>query len=900
MSVQNSPSAPAESIQDLVRFAARDQPDAIALLSPDRTPLNYKNLWKRIQDTIAALTALGLGPGDCIATVLPDGPEAAVAMLSISAFAACAPISAAWQKGELEQSLRTLEPAAVMVPAGAEMAARVAKSLGILVIKVNPLTDGEAGAFTLTARGKRRSPAGNQRHEAALILQTSGTTSRPKLVVHTPRSLYWAAHFIGEALALTPGDRCLNLAPLPHSLGLTGGLVASIASGGSTVCPRGFRTGDFFRWLDEFSPTWYGAVPAIHESILKAAAEHREVIARSRLRFTRSAGTSASPHFKEQVEQAMGCPLIEAYGMSEAPPITMDPLPPARRKAGSVGVAAGTSIEVVDELGNPLPRGQRGEIVVCGSNVTPGYWNNPAANRDAFIGVASRTGRWFRTGDQGYMDDDGFLFLTGRIKELINRGGEKIAPLEVDEALLEHPAVARAVTFAVPDSKLGEEIGAAVVLRENMTAGVADLRVFAATRLAAHKVPRYVVFLKELPGGPTGKVSRIKLAQSLAPGLAGGLAELVNGVSPIHARPPIEAPSGDRERLIAGIWASVLGIDEAGIGIHDNFFDRGGDSIRGAELLVRVSQAIGIETPPLSILLMAPTLAALSRVIDDPTCLAINSRIAPIQTRGDRTPFFCIGDGLEFRHMAAHLDGQPCFGIRLPRFEADPPPLRIEDLAARCRETLQSVQPHGPYMLGGWCFAGVVAFELARQLETLGEHVSVLALFDSRNLLHGRAPGSRRLQSPWSGIGGKLRFHFKRIRERGVQRGLQYAWLRMQTVMRRGLRTLWSVPYRFCAAAGRPLPGPLRSSDFVQSLALRDYAPRPIAGSIALFLAADRPRGGHDANSEWAHLAKGGLELHEIPGDHISMFQEPGVSVLASTLRDYLREAGVRNGHVAV
>ncbi|HYL77034.1 MAG TPA: AMP-binding protein [Bryobacteraceae bacterium] len=887
MSVENSFSNRAESIQGLIAIAAGDQPGSLALLAPNRLPLTYKNLLQRIQDVAASLTALGLGPGDCIATVLPDGPEAAVAILAISAFAACAPINAACQPGELELHLRTLVPSAVVILSGAEVPSRVAKSLGLPLIEISPLTNGHAGAFTMAARGRRRRPAGNLRPDAAMILPTSGTTSRPKLAIHTQRSLYWATVYLARALALSRQDRCLNLAPLAHSLGLTGSLLASIASGGSTVCIGGFRTRDFFRWLDEFSPTWYGAVPAIHEAILKGAAENREVLSRTHLRFIRAAGAPCPPQLRAQVEQAMGCPFVVTYGMSEAPPIAMDPLPPARSKVGSVGLPAGPSVEVVDDHGNPVPRGETGEIVVRGPNVVVGYWNNPAANRDAFVDG------WFRTGDQGYMDSDGFLFLTGRIKDLINRGGEKIAPSEVDEALMEHPAVAQAVTFAVPDGKLGEEIGVAVVWRENTGAGAANLQAFAASRLTAQKIPRHFFFLKEIPRNSAGKISRTKLSQTLAPGLSDNPAP--PGSGSIQLRPPIEAPSSDRERLFAGIWSSVLGIDE--VGIHDNFFDCGGDSIRGAELLSRLSQAVGIEMPPLSVLLVAPTIAALSRVIDDSGYLAASSRIAPIQTHGARTPFFCIGDGVEFRHMATHLDGYPTFAIRTHRFEQEPPPLRIEALTARCRETLRSVQPRGPYRLGGWCFAGVVAFELARQLEELGEEVSLVALFDARNLFPSRVHGIQRVQNSWNTVGAKLRFHLRNVYERGFERGLTYAAIRARTVTRRAARKVWSMAYRYYSVAGRPMPALLRSPDFSQALALSDYVPRPISARIVLFLAAERPEGGQDPESQWAALTRAGLEFYETPGDHVSMLQEPSVSLLASKLRECLSEpAAVDSG----
>jgi oxalate---CoA ligase len=869
-----------ESVFDVIRVAAEERPEAVALAAPGRSDLSYQRLWRRIEETVAELKDFGLGEGSCIATALPDGPEAAVALLSIASYSACTPISPALQPGELECILRILGPRAILVARGGT-AARVANSLGITVIEVSPTADGgEAGAFRMSVRFKGRVSAGNLRHNAALILPTSGTTSRPKLVMHTQRSLYWATRYLGDALHLSPDDRCLNLAPLPYSLGMTGGLLASIGNGGSTVCLNGFRLRDFFSWLDQFQPTWYAAVPAIHESIVDAAGDHQQVVARSRLRFVRSAGARLSPLLKEEMQRVMRCPLIEAYGMSEVPPITMDPLPPARRKAGSAGIAAGTIIQVSDEAGNSLPSGETGEILVRGLNVAQGYWNNPAANREGFING------WFRTGDLGYVDEDGFLFLTGRIKELINRGGEKIPPSEVDQALMEHAAVARAITFPVPDDKLGQEVGSAVILRENMSASVGDLQAFVASRLSPYKVPRYLVFVREFPLGPTGKVSRAKLGQSLGPELAAGrLSALSCETLPWRTTAPA---AGLHERLIAPIWARVLGIEEASVGVHDNFFDCGGDSIRGAELLAEVSVALGLETPPPSILLIAPTLAALARVIDDPRYLATISRIAPIQTRGEGTPLFCISDGLEFRHVTPHLDGLPVFGLRLHNFEDDPPPLRIEDLAARCRETLQSVQPHGPYMLGGWCFGGVVAFELARQLEASGEEVSMLALFDSRNLLPTGDRGLRRLQNSLHVTGRKMRYHLRNSWGRGLRRGAAYAWQRTQTVGRRCAKTLWSISYRLWARANRPLPALLRSRNHAQSSALSDYLPKPVRAPIVFFVAAERPPAGCEPQDEWSPWSESGVALCEIPGDHVSMFQEPGASLLAAGLRDHL------------
>ena len=261
--------------------------------------------------------------------------------------------------------------------------------------------------------------------------------------------------------------------------------------------------------MEEAKPTWYTAVPTMHQAILTRAGHNREIIARNRLRFLRSSSSSMPPQVIGELEKAFGAPLIEAYGMTEAAhQMASNPLHGVR-KPGSVGLAAGPEIRIMDEAGQLLGPNQTGEIVICGDNVTPGYENNPKANAEAFVKG------WFRTGDQGVIDSEGYVTLTGRLKEIINRGGEKISPREVDEALMDHPAVLQVVTFAVPHDKLGEDVAAAVVLREGMSANEQELRAFLSERIAAYKTPRKILFLSEIPKGATGKLQRIGLAQKL-------------------------------------------------------------------------------------------------------------------------------------------------------------------------------------------------------------------------------------------------------------------------------------------------------------------------------------------------------------------------------------------------
>ncbi len=342
------------------------------------------------------------------------------------------------------------------------------------------------------------------------MLHTSGTTSRPKIVPLTQRNVCASARNVRTSLGLTADDRNLSIMPLFHIHGLIASLLAPLSAGGEVCCTTGFNALKFFGWFAEVKPTWYTAVPTMHQAILARAGKNPDVVAGSRLRLVRSSSSAMPLRVISELETVFRAPVIEAYGMTEAAhQMASNPLPPRSRKPGTVGPGAGPEIDVIDQGGRRVPVGATGEIAIRGENVMQAYENNPAANADAFVEG------WFRTGDQGTMDADGYVTITGRLKEIINRGGEKISPREVDEIIMEHPAVHQCVTFGVPHDMLGEDVAAAVVLKEGAQAEANELRQFAATRLADFKVPRKIVILKEIPLGATGKLQRIGLAAKL-------------------------------------------------------------------------------------------------------------------------------------------------------------------------------------------------------------------------------------------------------------------------------------------------------------------------------------------------------------------------------------------------
>jgi acyl-CoA synthetase (AMP-forming)/AMP-acid ligase II len=487
---------------------------APAIRAPGRPALSYAGLRDLAGATVARLNGIGIGRNDRVAIVLPNGPEMAAAFIAIGAGATTAPLNPAYRADEFSFYLTDLKAKALVVQKGVATEARdVAAKLGVAVLELVP--GDHAGSFTLEGGSPAQAaqPGAAEAGDIALVLHTSGTTARPKIVPLSQANICASARHIGATLALSPADACLNIMPLFHIHGLIAAVLSSLGAGGAVICTPGFDALRFFRLLDEERPSWYTAVPTMHQTILTRADRNAEIIARAKLRFIRSSSASLPGPVMEQLEAVFGCPLVESYGMTEAShQMASNPLA-GPRKPGSVGQAAGPEVAIMDDDGTILPQGEIGEVVIRGPNVTAGYEANPDANAKAF------THGWFRTGDQGAFDAEGFLTLTGRLKELINRGGEKVSPLEVDGVLSAHPAVAQALTFAMPHAKLGEEVAAAVVLREGADCSERELRDFVAQQLADFKVPRKVVFLPEIPKGATGKLMRIGLAEKL--GLTG-------------------------------------------------------------------------------------------------------------------------------------------------------------------------------------------------------------------------------------------------------------------------------------------------------------------------------------------------------------------------------------------
>jgi len=560
------------TIRQMISDWAESSANEFALVAPRMIPLTYGRLNDQVDSLVASLRAMGISRDDRVAVVLSNGPAMAIAFLATAIAGISAPLNPAYRESEFDFYLSDLNAKALIVQEGIDSPAMtVACRRGIPILALSANRD-LAEEYT-TVRSFATSSLGEgpipRPDDVALVLYTSGTTSKPKRVPLSHANLLISAHNIEASLALKPRDRCLNVMPLFHIHGLVGGLLSSLAAGASVAIPEQFDPDHVLQWMAELQPTWYTAVPTIHQAILREARSRSCAHREWPLRFIRSSSAPLPVKLMTELEEFFKVPVIEAYGMTEAAhQIASNPLPPCKRKAGSVGVPTGVEIAIMNEDGTSLKQGEKSEIVLRGPGVTRFYEDNTEANEQAF-----RRG-WFRTGDEGYLDSDGFLFITGRLKEVINKGGEKISPQEVDAALLRHPGVYQAVAFAVQHPFLGEDVAAAVVVDDNTTE--AALRLYLQSQLAEFKIPSRLVIVDEIPKGATGKIQRFGLTDKFAAQLA----------------PKAVAPKGDLETKLADIYAEVLGVKE--ISAAENFFALGGDSLRAMQVIARVRAVFNV------------------------------------------------------------------------------------------------------------------------------------------------------------------------------------------------------------------------------------------------------------------------------------------------------------------
>ena len=650
----------AETLFDLLGRSGEPR-RAAALESVDgAAATSYAELRGVVESVAGVLASRGIGRGDCVAILLPNGPQAAACFLGVACAATAAPLNPAFRSHELDYYFEDLRPAAVIVPpvTPAPVLA-VAESRGIPVLVAVSDPGASAGVFGLVGENAPVLQPAPRPDDVALVLHTSGTTARPKIVPLTHGNLCASAANVAASLALTAADRCLGVMPLFHIHGLVAALAATLDGGGTVICTGGFDAPAFLALVRSTAATWYTAVPTMHQAVLARAVADPAAVAGHRLRFVRSSSAALAPAVLEGLEGVFSVPVVEAYGMTEAAhQMCSNPLPPQVRKTGSVGPAAGPEVVVLDDEGQRCELGSVGEVGIAGANVMGGYRGQGASTGEAL------DGGWFRTGDLGRFDADGYLFLTGRRKEIINRGGETISPREIDETMLEHAAVASAVAFAVPDPRVGEEVGIVVVCREGESLSERDVRAFLGERLSDAKVPRVVRFLDEIPLGPTGKVQRIGLAAKL--GIDG------TGSAAASASTAFEAPRTKAEIRLAALWCAALDVDV--VGRRDEFFALGGDSLNASRVLEDVRREFGVDVRMFAFY-ESPTLAGLAAGIEAAAESAPSAVSSPVS--GATETALTGGEQRIWVHARLHPDSRAYHYVRAARVEGDLDPAAL-------------------------------------------------------------------------------------------------------------------------------------------------------------------------------------------------------------------------------
>ena len=826
-------------------------PLAVALGSAGRDPLSWGDLWRHVQATAEEYQRAGIKPRSVAALAAPNGPEFLSAFLGITLRAACAPLDLSLTANEYRLQLSKINAATLVVAEGVNASVtEVAQQLGMRVIRMRHSREAAgpaaAGIFSLEPASVGNPELPRRETDAAVLLHTSATTDNPKLVPLSRANLKATSEQDTRALQLSASDRYLSLTPLCHAHGLLASLT-QLSCGGSVFADAVVDPGSLLETIQQVRPTWISAgVPIL--KILLALARENPGSFTSSLRFIRSTGGSPDPELMDAFQQMTGAPLLNGYGLTEAPGVTRNTLSMSRR--GSAGRSSGAELGVRDEAGKFLPEETEGEIVLRGPALTEGYLDDPIANQQAF-----RDG-WFHTGDIGKIDRDGFLFIAGRKKEMISRGGKKILPLEVDAVLLRHPAVADAAVFPIPHRTLEQEPAAAVVLRPGAEVSELEIRRFAAVQLAGFKVPRKIVFLEQIPRSVTGKPKRAALTEQFRELGAAAQASRLD-------RPPTVI----EEKLIA-IWRGVLSIQESAerIAPEDDFFDLGGDSLSAGLMLAETAEAfhLGGSMLPEADFFEHPTVSALagwivaraSQAHQEPV---LPNRILVLQSAGSALPIFCFStgeqDAYRFRHLPQWLGPERPFTIVCPTHPVRENRLQtVEEIARQAAASIRTLGANGPYIIAGYCYGGAVAFEVARQLMAEGGQVALLALIEAPT------PGYPKVVRAWRAC---------------------YRFL----------------PSLFSKLAGRGKPQALPAEAWHPTMLWR-FRPRMFDAPIVHFMGADvrvSTRLLNDSRLGWRDFARQGFEARMVPGDHVSILSESRSPELGAEFESVLRSLNSGN-----
>ncbi|MGB3500799.1 MAG: AMP-binding protein [Mesorhizobium sp.] len=724
----------------LLNMVEANAPDTPALMEIGRPDATYGDLVRQTRQHMAFLTFAGAGTRMRFATMLTAGADTGVFLLACCCAGTALPNNPALADAEVIELAR--EAGATHFVADSETAPRgrqIAAALGIPLIMLTTDADGVAGSARAALDGEAFAIIGDPSasfdrdpSETALVLLTSGSTSRPKRVPLSLANVVAGSQNISGSLELVSSDIVLAMMPMSHVGGIVDIFTAVFASGGAVALARQVSADSFFANLLAFRPTWFQGVPTVLADIARRGANPDEMQAMKGLKFIRAVAQPLLNGLHLSFEKQFGVPLVPMYGMTEATGVITSPRPSEKIRVGSVGRPFGTEVTIADQYGNPAKTGEIGEIMIFGPAITAGYED---IDRAEFF-----RGKWLRTGDQGYFGPDGVLTLVGRIKEIINKGGEKISPLEIERAATMHPAIAEIAAFALPHPSLGEEVAVAVVPHKGKSISLTELQTVLRGSLAEYKLPRSLLLVDALPRVPNGKLNRRAL-----PALA------MSGSPQPTAKTP---PSTPTEKLLATLWADVLEGEKPFL--EDDFFELGGDSLSATNLATLVeSRFKGISTS--NDLFVAPTLAEMAKRIDAGLVASQASTLRPdieqalrkavISWRGthhtdtvavsrnamgDKTPFFwiCQSNG-QFEPLCEHMSpDRPIYILSSLSTTNLKNAANTAVLARHYASWIASKTGTGPIHIGGFCQGGLVAFHVSKLLEAMGRRPEILCVQD--------------------------------------------------------------------------------------------------------------------------------------------------------------------------
>jgi acyl-CoA synthetase (AMP-forming)/AMP-acid ligase II/acyl carrier protein len=694
----------------IAQHAVRD-PNRPAIVGTQFAPFSFRGLDLWIKQIGTQLRAAGIEPHSRVGIMLPHGPEGAVLGVAVACHAISVPLNSNRPESEIEEELARARLDALVLPSWVDSAAlAIAQRSSFGLIEASRAAGSLSSVVLRQVRETpvlARRPVSPALDSIALIFTTSGTTGTARLVPVTHQNLLVTADKMRQWFNLSSDDRTAFVLPGYYGAAIKISLLAPLLLGGSVGLPTARHAQDLAEWIPDLCPTWLWGNPTFFQAVLDRLRSGAGTKLTHSLRFVVSGTAFLPPTLRAVLEETLGVPVLQSYGMSEAGILAADPAPPRKRKPGTVGLASRDELTIVGPEGDVLPDGEVGEIVVHGPTVSPDIGADAEAQHS--------NDRLLFTGDLGSIDSEGYLTVVGRTKELINRGGEKISPYEVERALLLHPSVKEAAAFSVPHPRLGENVAAAVVLKPGTNTPTQDIKTFLADHLAPFKIPQHVFVLPQLPKGATGKVSRSELSEAMA-----------------HRIRDVAPPESALEFQILDIWQLLLHRDD--IGIDDDFFELGGDSLLAVQMVLEV-EAIARRKIPVSTLKAVYTVRQLAATII--RTASTSEELVTCAKEGDGTPFFfCHGDfatrGLWALKLVDMLGcHQPVF-LAWPYRDPDPK-LSIEEMAKSYLPHLLAAQPTGAFYLGGFCNGGLLAWELAHQLESLGREVGYVVLIETRS-----------------------------------------------------------------------------------------------------------------------------------------------------------------------